>query len=78
MSEFQMVDAFFWSLMAKMAFPIMGAIFMWLLLKIFDKLGGRSWTDDVWETMKDDPKALALYYGARIVAFGIYFGLAIS
>lgn len=46
-----------------------------LCLRIFDKLSGRRFDDEL-KKISNDPKALGMYYGFRILACGIAAGLA--
>ena len=47
------------------------------LLMFIDKLNGISFTNDVWSTIKQDPRAVADYFGRRFLAGAILVGLIV-
>jgi hypothetical protein len=54
---------------------IVGGMMFWYLLILMSKSIGVSWKDDVWSKIKEDPEALAHYFGMRAVAVAIAVGL---
>lgn len=42
----------------------------WLALRLLDKAGGQVFTD-LWPILRSEPRALALYLGARILAVAL-------
>ena len=69
-----LISRFFWVL--PMGVGVF--VFIWLLLWM-NKSIGVNWHNDVWERIKDDPQALADYFGDRVIAVAIAVaGLSIA
>ena len=60
-----------------LAFAVVGALALWLLLRGFDKLNKKPFSETLGD-MQHEPKALALYYGMRFVGVCIFFGMVLS
>ena len=51
-------------------------VLVWLLLRAMDKSGNHKFTS-VTETLRQDPMAAAVYYGARFIGACLLVGLVI-
>ena len=78
MDEEILAGIFWHSLAMKLAAGVFMSLAVWGLLKLFDRLAGVQWDADVWKVMARDPRALSDYYGKRVLAFAIGFGLVFS
>ena len=69
-----LVSRFFW--IVPMGVGVLA--FIWLLMWM-NKSIGIHWHNDVWEVIRNDPQALADYFGDRIIAVAIAVaGLSIA
>lgn len=69
-----LVSRFFWLL--PMTIGVLS--FIWLLIWMNRSIGIH-WRKDVWEIIKNDPQALADYFGDRVIAVAIAVaGLSIA
>lgn len=47
------------------------------LLHYFDRAAGINFVTDVWAKIKEDPKAMAWYFGCRFIGVALMVGLAV-
>lgn len=53
-------------------------VLVYLTLKILDRASGVSWGHHVYKRIEEDPGALALYYGLRMLGVCIGLGLVVG
>jgi len=68
----------FVSMLVQLGFALLGVELALLLARRMDKRLGIDFGRDVWGVMKDDPLALALYCGCRILAVCLLIGFVVS
>lgn len=82
LTEQQLIDQLITAISFMITIGVPYCVLVWATLKILDWSAGVSWGRHVYEKIKENPDALARYYGLRMqgvcVGLGLVVGLVAS
>jgi len=67
-----------WSTALRIVTALLALWLLGTLLRRYDKRLGIEWKTDVWQRLRTDPMALAVYFGARFVGCCLLLGAVLK